>query len=115
MSSLCVRHRESLIMALELRGLVRPMASAAPLTFDELGYAIQLIVEHATNFAGRASIEMLAQQHCPLCFINAKRLKVRGEAQLLNVDGWVQDAADDTLAESAARRFGEPRQRKVLV
>jgi hypothetical protein len=86
---LCARHEDALVMALELRGLLRPSliaeADVAPLVF-----ARQQIEMHATHFAGRATLHMLEFRVCPLCFVNKNPSGV-------NLDGWVDNAADEAL------------------
>lgn len=99
MSVLCTRHQELLLTALELRGLLRPTVEPV---VDPFEHATQLIVQHATHFAGRASLKMLREHHCPLCFVNA-----RNPAQL-NLDGWVNDAADEL-------RSAEPEAPRVVL
>lgn len=113
--TLCTRHQDALTMELELRGFLRVSLVPDPAAFDALGHATTLIVEHATNFAGRASIQMLTQHVCPICFINGRQLKVRGEAKPLNVDGWVCDAAEDALAESIRHQDTPAKLRPVVL
>jgi len=96
---LCARHEDLLVMALELRGLLRPsLTEDADLT--PLVEARQALVTHATNFAGRAAVDMLTARACPLCFIN------RNPAGI-NLDGWIDNAADEALAADAHRADGE--------
>lgn len=95
---LCARHDDALHLALELRGMLRPSLTAdadlAPLV-----HARQLILDHATNYAGRGAMQMLETRACPLCYVNAHN------PQRLNLDGWIENAADE--AETHA---GQPSQ-----
>lgn len=102
--NLCARHREALVTALELRGLLRPALGLAPEAFDPLACAREAIVSHATHFAGRAAVRMLTQKLCPICFVNAAIAK-DGRNPGLTVDGWVDNAADE--AETAAVAHGD--------
>lgn len=79
-SRFCKRHEELLETAVELRGM----------TPDKVGPTRQLIVEHATHFAGRAAIEMLSTHVCAMCFINNNPSGV-------NLDDWVNEAANEIL------------------
>jgi hypothetical protein len=94
---LCARHDDALTLALELRGLLRPTLIAdADLT--PLYLARQSILTHATNFAGKASVEMLTTKACPLCFVN------RENPKKMNLDGWIEHAADEALEADIARQ-----------
>lgn len=99
MSDLCARHDDALVMALELRGLLRPtlIADADRTPLIEARAAIGT---HASNFAGKAAVMMLATQVCPLCFVNAQNRAG------VNVDGWVEDAAEEALERDCARADG---------
>lgn len=94
---LCPRHDDALVLALELRGLLRPtLIAEADLT--ALVSARTAIAAHASNFAGRAAVDMLASKACPLCFVNAKN------PARMNLDGWIDDAADEALDREIARQ-----------
>lgn len=86
---LCARHEDSLVMALEVRGLLRPTLSA-PADMTPLRAAREAITLHASNLAGRAAIVMLNRRECPICFVNRAGV---------NVDGWVEDAAEEVAKE----------------
>ncbi len=51
-----------------------------------------MILDHATHFAGRGAIELLNTRECPLCYVNRKN------PAGLNLDGWIENAADDAAA-----------------
>lgn len=92
---LCPRHDEALQWALELRGLLRPTLIAEA-DQTPLVEARAAILAHASNFAGRAAVDMLETQSCPICFVNTQnRIGI-------NVDGWVEDAANDARARHVA-------------
>lgn len=104
MIPLCTRHEDALQLALELRGLLRPTLTAdADMT--PLLFARQAILDHATNFAGRASVKMLAEQRCPLCFVN-EVIRREGKNPGLTVDDWVENAAEEALEADIARHDG---------
>lgn len=99
--TLCPRHRALLCEALELRGLLRPERAFDPDALDAFTFAHTQINRHAEHLAGRASFEMLAGQPngepwCALCFVNGKN------GLGLTLDGWVNDAAEETLAADLA-------------
>lgn len=107
MMPLCTRHDDMLQFALELRGLLRPtLVSDADLT--PLHQARTAILTHASHYAGRAAIEMLETKTCPLCYVNAKN------PERLNLDGWIENAADEAEAAALAREDGET-SAKVLI
>lgn len=96
---LCPRHQRLLEDAIDLRGLDQPVDP-----FDACGFAAQAILTHATHFAGAAAVELLTgrttnhgRPWCLLCFVNQNPARV-------NCDGWVEDAADEALAEAIRRR-----------
>lgn len=101
----CTRHARLLEDAIELRGLEVILPGLVPVgDFNALAHAQQLIVTHATHFAGKAAVEMLTGRDthngtpwCPICFVNLNPAHV-------NCDGWVDNAADEALAEDIARR-----------
>lgn len=95
--SFCSRHHDALLLAVGSLGL------KADLTFDPVTFARQAIVDHATNFAGKASVEMLTRGYCPICFVN-RAIAKDGRNRGLTVDGWVDNAADEALNESVRRR-----------
>lgn len=92
---LCPRHEDLLFTALELRGLLRPSLTADP-DLTPLNTARQLIVDHATNFAGSGAIEMLEARVCPLCYVNQKN------PARLNLDGWIENAAEEAAITARA-------------
>ena len=93
--TLCPRHDDALVMALELRGLLRPTLTAeADLT--PLVSARQAITTHATHFAGKAAVEMLNTKACPLCFVNKNPAGI-------NLDGWIEHAAEEAFEEEMQR------------
>jgi hypothetical protein len=100
MNPLCSRHEDALQLALELRGLLRPTliadADLAPLFF-----ARQAILDHASNFSGRAALRMLTDQRCALCFVN-EAIRRGGQNPGLTVDAWVDEAAEEALAHDIA-------------
>jgi hypothetical protein len=86
--TLCQRHEDALEFALELRGFLRPTLTADA-DQTPLEIARTAIGLHATNLAGRASIEMLVTKACPLCFITAHN------PARINFDDWIELAADE--------------------
>jgi len=107
MNRLCPRHEAALETAVDLRGLEHGLPLPA---FDALIFARQAIVLHATNFSGRAAIELLAKGCCAICFVNDAIARV-GKNPGLRVDDWVERAADEALEEDTRRRDGVPRPR----
>ncbi len=101
---LCARHEDRLQLALELRGLLRPTLTA---DIDEtpLVQARQVILDHATNFSGRAAVQMLAEQRCPICFVN-EAIRRDGRNRSLTVDDWLELAAEEALEADIARKDG---------
>lgn len=96
--NLCPRHDDALVMALELRGLLQPtLTQDADLT--PLRQARQAIAMHATHFAGRASLELITAKTCPLCFVNKNPAGI-------NLDGWIENAAEEALADATRRADG---------
>lgn len=93
---LCARHDDALVMALELRGLLRP-SLIADADYTPLEVARQAIATHATHFAGKAAVDMLASKGCPLCFVNQNPAGI-------NLDGWIDNAADEALEADIARQ-----------
>lgn len=96
----CARHARLLEDAILLRGL-EP---------DAVAGAQQAIVTHATNFAGRAAVDMLTRKACPICFVN-------GNPAGVNCDGWVDNAADEAVEADIVRRdrCGADGQRLVVI
>lgn len=92
---LCDRHEDALELALILRGLLRPTLTAG---VDETprDVARDLILTHATHFAGKAAVDMLTAKRCPLCFVNQNPARI-------NLDDWIELAADEALAADIAR------------
>lgn len=88
----CARHEDSLLLAVGARGL------KADLDGDPVAFARQAIVNHATHFAGKASVEMLTKGYCPICFVNRALVKSRRH-QGVTVDGWVDEAAEEAAQE----------------
>ncbi len=101
---LCPKHELALETAIELRGMEPGIDESG---FSPLAHARGLIVTHATHFAGRAAVEMLAQRHCALCFVN-DAIRRDGRNPGLKVDDWVTLAADETLEEQTKREDGAP-------
>lgn len=95
--SFCTRHTDALLLAVGALGL-KPA-----LVFDPVAFAKQAIVDHATNFAGKASVDMLTSGYCPICFVN-RAIRKDGRNRGLTVDGWVDNAAEEALDESVRRR-----------
>lgn len=100
---LCLGHEQALLHAINLRGLTR-LPSLDPAAFDPLEHARAAIHTHATNFAGKAALEMCTgtmpsgDPWCPICFIN------RRNPARLTFDDWVEHAAQEALEESRARQ-----------
>lgn len=107
MTTLCTHHEDALLLAVELRGLLRQTPEAS--TFDPMAFARRALVEHCTNFAGQAALAMLAQRWCPLCFVNEHN------PSNVNLDNWVTCAADEALAEHAARAQQRTTEMKVVL
>lgn len=104
--NLCARHDDALVMALELRGLLRSSLETG-VDLTPLAFARDAIRTHATHFAGRAAVEMLQTKACPLCFVNRNPART-------NLDSWIDHAADDALTDDLARADA-PRPRLVAL
>lgn len=111
--ALCARHDDALQLALELRGFLRPTL-IADADLAPLHRAQAAILEHATNFCGKASVKMLAEQRCPLCFVN-EAIRRDGKNPGLTVDDWVEHAADEAVEADIAAHDGLRAPINVLV
>lgn len=99
--NLCPRHDDALVMALELRGLLRPTLTAdADLT--PLRTARNLIETHCTHLATavKVAVKMLTSANCPLCFCQRIVDLRRSDA---NLNDWIDQAAEEALDLDIAR------------
>lgn len=109
----CPRHQESLETAVELRGLVRAPAPLVVVAadqrpvFDAVAFARSAVETHAIHFAGKAAVQLLTGEHCPLCFTN-RAIRVGGKNPGVTVDDWVNNAADEALDADIARQDAPP-------
>lgn len=108
----CPRHNESLETAVELRGLVRGPALLVGLAdqkpvFDAVAFARTAVETHAIHFAGKAAVQLLTGEHCPLCFVN-RAIREAGKNPGVTVDDWVNNAADEALDADIAHQDAPP-------